>query len=149
MKTFAHLPKSAAVLIFNFLLSVAASATTFQTDTFIAATDFSNDGQDIIVTNCTLTIDGAHTFNSLQVLNGGVVTHSPNTYGPQQITFPVFNEAQVLSTNNPSTLDNTNVDTSSIVVMNVSGTIVYTEDVDYTVTASNQFVQLELTTNSS
>lgn len=149
MKTCAHTQTSTVVLIFIFLLSVAASATTFQTDTFIAATDFSNDGQSIVVTNCTLTIDGAHNFNSLVVLNGGVVTHSEDTYGPQQITFPVFNEPQVMSTNNPATLDNTNVDTSTIVVMDVTGTILYTEDVDYTVTASNQFVQLELTTNST
>jgi len=148
MKTCAHPLSSTVVVIFTALLSVAASATTFQTDTFIAATDFSNDGQDIIVTNCTVTIDGAHSFNSLQVLNGGVVTHSADTYGPQQITFPIFNELQVMSANNPATLDNTNVDTSSIVVMNQTGTVLYTEDVDYTVTASNQFVQLELTTNS-
>ena len=148
MKTCAYFPGSTAFLIFTFLLSVAASATTFQTDTFITATDFSNDGQDIIVTNCTLTIDGSHVFNSLQVLNGAVVTHSPDTYGPQQLTFFVSNEPQVISSNSPATLNNTNVDTSSMVVMDSTGTILYTEDVDYTVTVSNQFIQLELTTNS-
>jgi hypothetical protein len=146
MKTLAYRAVATAALIFT---SIAASATTFKTDTFIAATDSSNDGQDIIVTNCTLTIDGAHGFNSLLVQNGGVVTHSPNTYGPQQIMFFVNNEPQVMDSNNPATLDNTNVDTSSIVVMDSTGSIFYMEGVDYTVTASNQFVQLELTTNSA
>jgi hypothetical protein len=149
MKTRAYSIGFTIVLILGSLLSVSTSATTFQTDTFIAATDFSNDGQDIIVTNCTLTIDGAHAFNSLQVLNGGAVTHSLNTYGSQQIMFFVSNEQQLMSSTNPATLDNTNIDTSSIVVTDPTGSIFYTEDVDYTVTASNQFVQLELTTNSA
>ena len=33
-----------------------------------------NDGLDIAVTNCTLTVDGQHTFASVQVLNGGNLT---------------------------------------------------------------------------
>ena len=50
--------------------------TTFTTDTLIGAADTMYDGQDIIVDGCTLTVDGPHDFNSLQVINNGVVTHS-------------------------------------------------------------------------
>lgn len=53
-----------------------SSAATFASDTLIGITDSSFDGQDIIVSNCTLTVDGSHAFNSLQVLAGGKLTHS-------------------------------------------------------------------------
>jgi hypothetical protein len=127
----------------------SAMAITFTHDAFISFADVSNEGQDIVVTNCTLTVDGPHTFNSLQLLNGGVLTHSALPYGPQQITFSVFGETHVMSATNAATLNNTNVDTSTIEVMNTSATIVYTENVDYLVTVSNQFIQLTLTTNSA
>lgn len=149
MKTSEYFRPVIVIIILLVSSAIAAPAVTFTTDTFIAATDPSYEGQDIVVTNCTLTVDGAHGFNSLSVLNRGVLAHSPCIYGPQQVANFVSDELQVLTATNPATLDNTNVDTASIVVMNSLGTIVYTEDVDYTVTASNQFVQLELTTNSS
>lgn len=126
-----------------------AMAVTFTHDAFISFADQSYEGQDIAVTNCTLTVDGPHAFNSLQVLNGGVVTHSPLPYGPQDFTFLVSAEPHQLSAFSPSTLSNTNVDEASIVVMNLSESIVYTENVDYVVTFSNQFAQLTLTTNSA
>lgn len=130
------------------LAAISASAITFTTDTYIGPTDFSSDGQDIVVTNCTLTVDGAHGFNSLQLLEGGVLTHSAFTNGPGQIIFAVNNESQTLTTN-PATLINTNVNTNTIVVMDSTDTITYTPNVDYLVTLSNQFTQLTLTTNSS
>jgi hypothetical protein len=127
----------------------SAMAITFTHDAFISFVDLSYEGQDIVVSNCTLTVDGPHAFNSLQVLPGGVVTHSPLPYGPQQFTFSVSGEPQVLSTMLPATLINTNVDTTSIGVMDSSGSIFYTENVDYVVTLSNQFTKLILTTNSA
>lgn len=51
-------------------------AVTFTTDKLIDANDYSYDGNDIVVDDCTLTVNGKHQFNSLQVINGGVVTHS-------------------------------------------------------------------------
>lgn len=64
------------------LSGLAASAVTFTSDTTISFNNTSYDGLDVVVTNCTLTIDGPHTFASLQVLNGGAVTHlfAPNGY---------------------------------------------------------------------
>jgi hypothetical protein len=34
------------------------------------------DGLNIVISNCTLTVDGLHSFASLQVLDGGNLTHS-------------------------------------------------------------------------
>ncbi|MDH5711536.1 MAG: thrombospondin type 3 repeat-containing protein [Gammaproteobacteria bacterium] len=42
----------------------------------IGATDTALDGQDLIVNGSTLTIDGSHQFNSIQLINGAVLTHS-------------------------------------------------------------------------
>jgi hypothetical protein len=44
----------------------------------IAMDDFSFDGQDILIQNATLRIDGRHSFKSVRVMNNGVLTHSPN-----------------------------------------------------------------------
>ena len=127
-----------------------ATAVTFTHDAFISFVDQSYEGQDIAVTNCTLTVDGPHTFNSLQVLNGGVVTHSPLSYGPQEFTFSVFGEPhQISATVAAYNFNNTNVDETSIVVMNLAQTHVYNENIDYVITFSNQFTLLSLTTNSA
>ena len=131
--------------------ALTTTATTFSTDTYIGPTDFSSDGDDIVVTNCTLTVDGAHGFNSLQLQNGGVLTHSAFTSGPGQIPFYVTNELQAMSATNVATLLNTNVDTNTIVVMDTSSTITYTPNVDYLVfnLYSYPYTILQLTTNSA
>ncbi len=131
------------------LIAVSASAVVFTSDTFIGAADPSVDGQDVVVTNCALTVNGVHGFNSLQIQNGGVLTHSAFTNGPLQIIFSVTGESQVMSATNPATLVNTNVDTNTIVVMDSSATITYVSNVDYVITNVNQFTQLWLTTNSA
>jgi hypothetical protein len=127
----------------------SATTVTFTNDTYIGATDLSSEGRDIIVTNCTLTVDGPHTFNSLQLLNSGVLTHSPFTNGPLQSTLFVARESHVMSATNPATLNNPNVDANTISVFNSSLTTLYTADVDYVITFSNEFAQLTLTTNSA
>ncbi|HEY2082853.1 MAG TPA: hypothetical protein VGI88_08705, partial [Verrucomicrobiae bacterium] len=127
----------------------SAVAVTFIHDSFISFADSSFDDQDIVVTNCTLTVDGPHAFNSVQLLNGGVLTHSPFPYGPQLLTVSVSDEPHTLSATNPAVLNNTNVFGSSILVMDSSASILYTENVDYIVTFSNQFAELTLTTNSA
>ena len=136
-------------IVLAFIQAFTITAGTFTTDTYIGPTDFSNDGDDIVVTNCTLTVDGIHGFNSLQLQNGGVLTHSAFTNGPLQIINMMVNEIQTMSATNPATLLNTNVDTNTIVVMDSSATITYTPNVDYLISVSNQFTQLLLTTNSA
>ena len=50
-----------------------AGAVTFTSDTVIDRTNTLYEGQEIVVSGCTLTLGGQHTFSSLQVLNNGLV----------------------------------------------------------------------------
>jgi hypothetical protein len=54
-----------------------AGTCTFTEDAYIGPDDTTCDGEDVIVNGCILTVDGTHSFNSLQIIYGGVVTHSP------------------------------------------------------------------------
>ena len=47
------------------------------TDTVLGLSDI-YDGRDLVVDGATVTIDGAHAYNSLWLIGGGVVTHSPS-----------------------------------------------------------------------
>ena len=58
-----------------------AKAITFTNNTAIGVGNTTYDGQDIIVSGCTLTVDGPHAFASLLVTNSGAVTHSPAPNG--------------------------------------------------------------------
>ena len=59
--------------------AATAGAATFTSATLIDAGDTSYDGQAITIQGCTVTINGAHSFDSLQVAGGGVLTHSSAT----------------------------------------------------------------------
>ena len=61
------------------LFAQAASAITFTQNTTISATDTTYDGQDVVISGATVTIDGAHTFNTLTITANGVVTTSIET----------------------------------------------------------------------
>ena len=69
-------PAVLLTLIWGLAMASPALAVTFTVDTLIAEGDTTYDGEDVVVDGCTVTINGAHAFNSLQVINGGVVTHS-------------------------------------------------------------------------
>ncbi len=58
--------------------STWVSAVTFTTDTLIDAGNVAYEGQDIVIQGCTLTVNGEHSFASLQMTNG-VLTHSANS----------------------------------------------------------------------
>ena len=60
---------------------VTVKGTTFTSDTLIDVNDYTYEGDDVVVDGCTLTVNGVHTFNSLQVINNGIVTHSAATAG--------------------------------------------------------------------
>jgi len=64
--------------VFSFALTAVdpGSSVTFTTPTTIAADDPSHEGKDLIVRGTTVTIDGAHSFNSVYVVEGGVITHT-------------------------------------------------------------------------
>src|SRR5260221_8488307 len=74
------------LLVLNalFLLSPLAArlpAAVFTSNTIISETDTTYDGQDIVIdgSGFTVTMDGAHNFNSLFLTNGAMLTHSPCT----------------------------------------------------------------------
>lgn len=58
-----------------------ASAITFTSNTAIGVGNTTYDGQEIIVSGCTLTVDGPHSFASLLLTNGAALTHSPAPNG--------------------------------------------------------------------
>ena len=58
------------------VLAGPASAQTFTSDGAIGCADFSLENADIVVDGATVTIDCAHTFNSLTITGGGLVTHT-------------------------------------------------------------------------
>ena len=63
------------ILACGYAATSEALAITFTSDTTIDAVDHTRDANDIIVDGCTLTIDGVHDFSSLQIINGGILTH--------------------------------------------------------------------------
>ena len=127
----------------------AAWAVTFTNDTSISPDNTNYDGLDIAVTNCTLTVDGAHSFASLQVLNGGNLTHTFLPGGPLVLPLTVTNEQQVLSTTNLASLSNANVVLSTIVVQDLSGLVTYTNDMDYVIGLDTNGMTALLLTSSS
>lgn len=71
-------PKTLLLAVLALTLPLAgAEVITFTTDATITADVMTYDGQGIIVSNCTLSVDGPHRFASLLLTNGAVLTHSP------------------------------------------------------------------------
>lgn len=60
---------------------IGRGAVTIDTNTAVLAGDGSLEGQEVVVDAATLTLGGAHTFASLQLINGAVLTHEPATAG--------------------------------------------------------------------
>lgn len=123
----------ALAFLFSITLLVgpaARAATVISTDTTINSMDASYDGADLVISNCTVTIDGPHGFNSLLVTNGGSLTHTylPNGNGALYTTFT--NEPVTLTGTNPVTLLNSNV-SSLISITDMDSLIFYTNDVDF------------------
>lgn len=58
---------------------VTSSAAEFTTPATLSETDTAYDSQDIAIDGTTVTIDGAHSFNSLLLTNSAVLTHSACT----------------------------------------------------------------------
>jgi hypothetical protein len=132
------------------LARVPAFATTFTNDTTINVNDTNYDGTDIMVTNCTLTVNGPHAFSSLFVAGGGALTHSFSPNGSISNILFVANESQVLNGTNPVTLLNSNILTDTVLVTDSGSTIIYTNGVDYLLTSPDGILtQLQRTTNST
>src|SRR2546428_9543910 len=123
------------------LATLIARAATFTSDTLIGINNTNFDGQDIAVTNCTLTVDGSHPFTSVNLLNGAVLTHSSSTNGLLENRLSATGELQILSSTNAAILNAVAIFTNSIVVTNSTGGV-YQAGIDYGVIASNNFTYL-------
>src|SRR5215471_999350 len=90
---------SRTILFFICLLFALSSpgAVVFTNDTTIHSFDTNYDGNDIIVSNCTLTVDGPHGFLSLLVGPAATVTHSYSSDGNIVVQHSITNEAQTLT----------------------------------------------------
>lgn len=79
MKTGKSLHHAVALAV---ALDVATAwAATFTTNTTVTVGETTYDGQDIIVSNCTLTVNGPHAFASLRLTGNAVATHTPDPNG--------------------------------------------------------------------
>jgi len=133
-----------------FAFVVTASAVVFTTDTTINPANTNYDGQDIVVSNATLTVDGPHTFASLLIASNSVLTHTFSTNGILPDTTAVINEPYTLVGTNSATLLNSNVSTTSLVVTDTGATVTYTTNADYVLTAPGAgLTGLRRTTNST
>src|SRR5438105_14333718 len=72
------LQRTAVSLVLISCFYLPTQAITFTNDTYIASGDSTFDNLDIIITNCTVTVDGPHNFASIHLLNSGHLTHSPS-----------------------------------------------------------------------
>jgi len=127
-----------------------AAATTFTNDTMIHVNDTNYEGADIVITNCTLTVDGPHAFSSLRVVGGGALTHAFHNSDSFANILSVTNEPQVLNNTNPATLLNSNILTDTVLVTDSGGTFVYANELDYLLTSPDGIlIQLQRTTNST
>src|SRR5271170_7944582 len=89
--------------------SALGATITFTNNFTIGAADSNYDGADIVVSNCTVKMDGPHAFNSLLVAAGGVVSHTPAPQGTVSNLFSVSNEPEVLFSTNPVVLPQSNI----------------------------------------
>ena len=76
---FSHALVAFALWLTVICFAPLARAVTFTGNVTISEGDTTYDGQDIIVDGATATINGAHSFTSLSLINGAVLTHSPCT----------------------------------------------------------------------
>lgn len=75
----------------------SAHAVLITTNTTIAVGNTTYDGQEIVVSNCTLTVNGPHSFTSLLVTSNGVVTHTGDPAGTlgNRLELTILNDATV------------------------------------------------------
>src|SRR5205814_1487541 len=105
------------------LVASTASTAVFTTDSLIAADNTNYDGQDIVISNCVLTIDSLHNFASFRIAGTGTLTHSFAPATP--IYASVTNETNVLEGTNATALGNPNVLVSSVVVWDQTHSSIY------------------------
>src|SRR5436190_3021540 len=129
--------------------TLAARAATFTNDTLIGINNSNFNDQTIIVTNCTLTVDGAHSFANVQLLNGAVLTHTFSTNGLLENPVAITDEPRTLSSSNLALLSKRDVLTNTVVVTSLDHHQLYLPGVDYGVKLENALTYLSLLPGSS
>ncbi|HYG34728.1 MAG TPA: hypothetical protein VEC99_08090, partial [Clostridia bacterium] len=109
MKTFPRFLLSGVAFVSLLTFGFASEVVVFTNDTLISPSNTNYDHQEIVVSNCVVTIDGLHSFASLQILKGGTVTHSASTNGVLGTRLSIAGEQQVMSSTNGATVSHTNV----------------------------------------
>ncbi len=96
-RTFVHFKFLPVLLLAS--LPTISRAVIFNSSTSIASGDTNYDGQPVIVSGCTLTVDGAHNFASLLLTNGATLTHTPAYNGEptNQINLTIAGDCVVTS----------------------------------------------------
>src|SRR5580698_8944043 len=112
------------VVFVTIALALHASAEVFTEDTEIGPLDTNYDGQDLVILDCTVTVDGPHTFSSLVLAANGVLTHSFSTNGQLSVPINVTSASYVLIGTTPDELANSNI-FSPLQVTDPTQTILY------------------------
>src|SRR5262249_441033 len=76
-----HTPLRSFLVLLALSAVLPARAVYFTNDTIIGPDQIFFDGDDLALSNCTVTVDGPHSFATVHVLAGGVLTHSFSTNG--------------------------------------------------------------------
>src|SRR5436190_6514283 len=130
-------------------LSLSARAEIFTNNTVIESFDTNYEGAEIVVSNCTLTVNGPHSFSNVLVGAGGTLTHTFSSGGSITISRSFTDEVQVLNGTNAVSLVNTGALVSASVT-DVGETVTYTNVDDYTLGFPGfGVIQLQRTTNST
>ncbi len=95
-----RLPRSAASPLLAALILALASkafAAVLTQNTTLGAGDTTYDGQEIVVSNCTLTVNGPHAFASLLLTSNAVLTHAaaPNGETNNRVLLTIAGDATI------------------------------------------------------
>jgi hypothetical protein len=136
--------------LFAFLApALAGEAVIFTNDTTIGMNTLSFEGADVVVSNCALTVDGAHSFASLRVLDGGVLTHTFATNGLLRNPFVQVTDQLFLQGTNAQPLSQSNVVQATILVTDDEGQTVFQDGVDYSVASSGALTTIRRVAGSA
>jgi hypothetical protein len=144
------LPGLCLVLVAMFGLSARASVV-FTNDTIIHSFDTNYDGADLVVSNCTLTVNGPHAFSNVLVAAGGRLTHSAAPYtGAFLVSHVISDEPQTLIGTNAVSLVNTGSLFSAVTVVDLSKTVTYVgSGVDYSTSTYTNMLFLRRAASST
>ena len=125
-----------------------AAETVVTNDALIALNDLAYDGQDVVVSNSVLTVEGPHGFASLRVASGATLTHTTPPGGAIGITLTATDEPHQLTGTDLIALNNANVLIGSVIVTDTNHSVIYTNDTDYVIATDGFTFTLQRTTNS-